>query len=36
MLAREIDEELRRDRLFQLWDKYGTYVLAVALAWLSA
>ena len=32
MLAREIEEELRRERLFQLWDKYGTYVLAVALA----
>lgn len=32
MLAREIEDELRRDRLFQLWDKYGTYVLAVALA----
>ena len=32
MLAREIDEELRRERLLQLWDKYGTYILAVALA----
>ena len=32
MLAREIEEELRRDRLWQLWDKYGTYILAVALA----
>ena len=32
MLAREIEEELRRDRLLQLWDKYGTYILAVALA----
>ena len=31
MLAREIDEELRRERLFQIWDKYGTYILAVAL-----
>jgi hypothetical protein len=32
MLAREIDEELRRERLLRLWDKYGTYILAVALA----
>jgi hypothetical protein len=32
MLAREIDEELRRERLLQLWDKYGTYILAAALA----
>ena len=31
-LAREIDEELRRERLLRLWDQYGTYVLAVALA----
>lgn len=32
MLSREIDEELRRERLLMLWDKYGTYVLGVALA----
>ena len=32
MLAREIDEELRRERLLQIWDKYGTYILAAALA----
>jgi hypothetical protein len=32
MLAREIDEELRRERLLKLWDRYGTYILAVALA----
>jgi hypothetical protein len=32
MLAREIDEELRRERLLKLWDKYGTYILAIALA----
>ncbi|NJO35506.1 MAG: tetratricopeptide repeat protein, partial [Rhodospirillales bacterium] len=32
MLAREIDEELRRERLLQLWDRYGTYILAAALA----
>ena len=31
MLAREIDEELRRERLLRFWDRYGTYVLAVAL-----
>lgn len=32
MLAREIEEELRRDRLLKLWDQYGTYILAAALA----
>lgn len=31
MLAREIDEELRRERLLKLWDRYGTYVLAAAV-----
>jgi hypothetical protein len=29
-LAREIDEELRREQLLKLWDRYGTYVIAVA------
>jgi hypothetical protein len=28
---REVDEELRRDRAEQLWKKYGTYLLAVAI-----
>ena len=32
MLAREIDEELRRERLLKIWDKYGTYIVAAALA----
>lgn len=32
MLAREIDEELRREQLLRLWDKFGTYVLAGAVA----
>ena len=36
MLAREIDEELRRERLLQFWDQYGTYILAMALAVWSA
>jgi len=31
-MAREIEEELRRERLLQLWDKYGTYILAAAVA----
>jgi hypothetical protein len=31
MLAREIDEELRRERLLRLWDRYGTYILAAAV-----
>ena len=29
-LAREIDEELRREQLLKLWERYGTYVIAVA------
>ena len=29
-LAREIDEELRRERLEKLWERYGMYVLGVA------
>lgn len=32
MLSREIDEELRRERLLKLWDQYGTYLLIVAVA----
>ena len=31
LMAREIDEELRREQLLKLWDKYGTYVLAAVL-----
>jgi hypothetical protein len=31
MLAREIDEELRRERLLKIWDQYGTYILAAAV-----
>ena len=30
MLSREIDEELRRERLLKLWDQYGTYLLIAA------
>jgi hypothetical protein len=29
-LAREIDEELRREQLLKLWERYGTYVIAAA------
>jgi hypothetical protein len=28
----EVDEDLRRDRALKLWQKYGNYVLAVAIA----
>ena len=28
-LAREVDEELRREQLLKLWEKYGTYVVAL-------
>ena len=31
-LAREVDEELRREQLLKLWEQYGTYVLAAVLA----
>ena len=31
VMAREIDEELRREQLLKLWDKYGTYVLAAVV-----
>jgi hypothetical protein len=31
LMAREIDEELRRERLLKLWDAYGTYVIAAAV-----
>src|SRR5688572_4133674 len=30
-LAREIDEELRREQLLKLWDAYGTYVIVAAV-----
>jgi hypothetical protein len=30
-MAREIDEELRREQLLKLWDKYGMFVLAAAV-----
>ncbi len=29
-LAREIDEELRREQLLKLWERYGTYLIAAA------
>ena len=31
LMAREIDEELRREQLLKLWDKYGTFILAAVL-----
>jgi len=30
-LAREIDEELRRERLLKLWQEYGTHIVAAAV-----
>jgi hypothetical protein len=30
LITREIDEELRREQLLKLWDKYGLYVLGAA------
>jgi hypothetical protein len=31
LMAREIDEELRREQLLKLWDKYGTFILGAVL-----
>src|SRR4026209_42964 len=30
-LAREIDEELRREQLLKLWERYGIHLVAVAV-----
>jgi hypothetical protein len=30
-IIREVDEELRRERMMKLWDRYGVYVVAVAV-----
>lgn len=30
-LAREVDEELRREQIQKLWERYGTYAVAVAV-----
>jgi hypothetical protein len=30
-LAREIDEELRREQLLKIWEQYGNYIIAVAI-----
>jgi hypothetical protein len=30
-LAREIDEELRREQLLKLWEQYGTYLIVAAV-----
>jgi hypothetical protein len=34
-LAREIDEELRRERMLKLWEQYGTYILALAVLFVA-
>jgi hypothetical protein len=31
LMSREIEEELRRERLLKLWDKYGTYIVGAAV-----
>lgn len=33
---REIDEDLRRDRLLKLWERYGIYAIAVAFLVVAA
>jgi len=32
LMTREIEEELRRERLLKLWDRYGVYVVAAGVA----
>jgi hypothetical protein len=34
-LLREVDEELRRDQLAKLWERYGAYILALAVAFVA-
>ena len=31
-LLREVEEELRRERLEKIWKQYGTYIIAAAAA----
>jgi len=35
-LAREVDEELRREQLLKLWERYGTYIVAAAILLIAA
>jgi hypothetical protein len=35
-IIREVDEELRRERMMKLWDRYGIYVVAVAALVVAA
>ncbi|MBV8934215.1 MAG: hypothetical protein JO095_00195, partial [Alphaproteobacteria bacterium] len=35
-IFREIDEELRRDNLLQLWSRYGRYIVVFAVLVLLA
>src|SRR5262249_62434193 len=34
-IFREVDEEVRRERLEQLWKRYGNYIIALALVVLA-
>jgi hypothetical protein len=36
LMSREIEEELRRERLLKLWDTYGLYVVAAVVALVLA
>jgi hypothetical protein len=35
-LSREVDEELRREQLAKLWERYGTYMIGAAVALVLA
>lgn len=34
LLAREVDEELRREQLLKLWQQYGTYMIAAVVCFV--
>jgi hypothetical protein len=35
-LIREVNEEIRRERLLRMWEQYGTYIIAVAVLIVAA
>jgi hypothetical protein len=35
-LLREVDDELRRDQIKKLWDRYGTYVVGAMIAFVAS
>ena len=35
-IFREVDEEVRREQLKKLWERYGTYIVALAILFVAA